>query len=150
MNDKSELYVFLSPELEALLADYQTDIPELLQKEGVSVQRTFAKNPVTDDQSNQKDPALIILASAALVVSLTPILTRALEKLAARPVLVHDKVLVPIEDSQGNVLHNAIGEPLLRIEDRSRYVEPTSSKDRVKSNIAGYGISVTFDSSPKA
>jgi hypothetical protein len=149
VDEQSSIYLFLAPELEALLADYNTDIPELLQHEGIVVARGFAANPVTDERSRQKDPALIILASAALIVSLTPILTRALEKLAARPVLVREQILVPVEDSKGNVLYNSQGEPMLRLEDRARYVEANSPRDKVKANIQGLGLSVNFDSSPK-
>jgi hypothetical protein len=121
----------------------------LLRSEGISTTLAFAQNPVIDEGSNQKDPAIVILASAALVISLTPILSRVLASLSRKPVLIKDKALVPVEDSSGNILTNAKGEPILRLEDRSRYVEATSEKDLGKLEIKGFGISISFDSSPK-
>jgi hypothetical protein len=151
MEGQQEIFVFLSPEVQELLADNQVDLVDLLRQEGVTVQRGFAQDPTTSADAGHKEPVTIILASAALVVALTPLLTKLIEELSHEAVLVTEQVLVPVEDSQGNVVHDNAGKPVLHWVERPRIVESERQpREETAVDIKGpLGITIGYKSTPK-
>src|SRR5262249_2004840 len=114
MEERTRLFVFASPDVQELLTGYRIDLVELLAEEGVEVGQAFAENPATSLDPGLKEPATVILASAALVLALTPIISRALDRLTRKSVVVKEMILVPVEDSQGNVVQDSLGKPILQ------------------------------------
>ncbi len=149
--DQEQIYVFLSPEIEALLADNGTNVAELLQSEGLPVQQAFATNPATDTAGGSKEPVTIILATAAVVVALTPVLIRLIERLTSKPIILKEKVLSPVEDSHGQVVHDANGEPVLAWQVKSTIIKAEKTpKEQTRTKIKGpLAIEIEYSSSPK-
>ena len=131
MENPTQIFISVSPEIEELLLDNQVDLVELLQQEGMNVTQEFAKDPTADANSGYKDPTSVILASAALVLSITPFLSKIISALSHKRVLVKEKVFVPVEDSSGNVVRDSSGEAILHWVERSRFLE---SSDGMSSN----------------
>jgi hypothetical protein len=48
----------------------------------------------------EKSAPKVIIASAALALSLTPILSQAIQSIAPKGVVVHEIICVPVEDSR--------------------------------------------------
>lgn len=151
VEDQQQVFVYLSPDVQELFADNQTDLVELLQHEGVDVRRGFASDPTASVESGHKEPATIIIASAALVAALTPLLVRAIEALSHKTVVVTEQLAVPVEDSQGNVVRDTFDQPVLQWVDRTRILESSDKpRDETTVNIKGpLGISIEYKSSPK-
>jgi hypothetical protein len=119
---ETELHLFLSPDVEQLLLENEVDVVSLLAKNGVEVRRA-APMLAASAEEGTKEPVTVILAASALVVSLTPLLSKLISSLSRRPVLVEERVPVAVEDSQGNVVRDAHGVPVVEWVDRTRYVE---------------------------
>ncbi len=150
MKNPTQMFISLSPEIEELLFDNQVDLVELLQQEGMDVRQEFAKDPTADANSGYKDATRVIWASAALVLSITPLLSNSISALSHKTVLVKEKVLVPVEDSSGNVVRDSFGEPMLHWLERSRFLEsseemPSSSKISLKGPLR---LEITYEDSP--
>lgn len=145
-----EVFLFPSPEVQALLADNGTDLVELLKREGVEVRRGFATDPAASAASGHKDPATVIIASAALVAALTPILSQALAALTHKTLVVREEVIVPVEDSKGNVVRDANGQPLVHWVARDVIRESSMQPDGYDISIKGpLGIAIEMKSSRK-
>ncbi|MBP1468914.1 hypothetical protein EYB53_024610 [Candidatus Chloroploca sp. M-50] len=151
MEDQQEALVFLAPEIQELLADNQISLEALLRRQGVDVQLRFGQDPTVGHENKHKDPVTIIVASSVVIAALTPLLVRAFETLAYKPVVVREQVIVPVEDSQGNVVRDAQGNPLLQWVDRTRVIETSSRpQEEASADIKGpLGISIKFKSTPK-
>jgi hypothetical protein len=150
MEGQQEVFVFLSPEIQELLADNQTDLVDLLRQEGVDVRSGFVQDPSSSSDAGHKEPVTVILASAALVLALTPLLTKLIEALSHEAVIVTEQVLVPVEDSQGQIVRDKEGQPVLHWVERNRVVESAARpSEETAVDIKGYGISVGYKSTPK-
>jgi hypothetical protein len=151
MEVQQEVFVFLSPEIQELLADNQVDLVDLLRQEGIDVQRGFAQDPTNSADAGHKEPVTVIIAAAALVVALTPLLTKLIEALSHEAVLVTEQVLVPVEDSQRKVVHDNAGQPVLHWIERSRIVESAEQpREETAVDIKGpLGITIGYKSAPK-
>jgi|688.fasta_scaffold557237_1 hypothetical protein len=148
MENTTEIFVFASPEIEHLLADYQTDLVELLQRQDVDVRYGVSSDPAATSFQEKSAPKVII-ASAALALSLTPILSQAIQSIAPKGVVVHEIICVPVEDSQGNIVRHASGEPILQwvrrdtLQEFSQQIDTTSQVA-----LKGFGLEVTYSNSP--
>jgi hypothetical protein len=151
VEDQQEAFVFLSPEMQELLADNQISLQELLRSQGVDAQLKLGQDPAASPVAGHKEPATIIIASAAVIAALTPLLVKAFETLAYKPVVVKEQIVVAVEDSQGNVVRDANGNPVLHWVDRTRVIETdTRPRDETSVDIKGpLGISVGYKSTPK-
>lgn len=139
-------YVLDSPDVLALLQDNQTSISELLRQELIEVEESRGSNPIHAGGFADKEPVSIILASAGLVMALTPAISRVLSKLANRPVIVTEKILSPVEDSSGRVVLDGAGQPLTYWADHHSLLQPTESGPTT-SNVelkGPLGLSLTF------
>ncbi len=115
----------------------------------MDVRQEFAKDPTADANSGCKDATSVILASAALVLSITPFLSKIISALSHKRVLVKEKVLVPVEDSSGNVVRDSFGEPILHWLERSRLLESSEEMpSKTKMVLKGpYRLEVTYEDS---
>jgi hypothetical protein len=143
-NESSAIYLLLAPEVQAELADNEIGLEDLLSGEGISVSTALADDP-TSRTDGKKEPVTVIIATAALIVALTPILSKVLGALTHKQVLVTEKVLTAVEDSQGNVLKDKGGEPILQWVDRTRFVETSKAPTNRKLEIKAVGIDVRYD-----
>jgi len=123
MEGQTQIFFFISHDIEELLIDNGIDLVEFLQQEGIEVNQDFATDPTTDSKSSYRDPTTIILASAALVLAITPIISKLIAALSHKKVLIKELVLVPVEDSSGNVVKDSYGEPILQWIERVRLLE---------------------------
>jgi hypothetical protein len=151
VEDQRELYVFASPEMEELLADNRTDLVELLQQEGVAVRRGSAPDPAADPTAGSKEPTTVILASAAVVAAITPLIIKVVERLTRKTALVVEKVPVALLDGNGQVVHDSSGKPIYRWVDRARVLtEQEQSPEERSVTIQGpLGIAIGIKQSPK-
>lgn len=145
---REEVFVFATPEIQALLADNGVDITELLQQDGQDVTKSFSRNPAEGDESGYKEPTTVILASAALVVALTPIVKNLISALTHKKIIVRDVVLVPVEDSKGNIVYDRNGDPVLNWV-RKAEIKEFRGKVPGKSGflIRGFGIEIKYNDS---
>jgi hypothetical protein len=129
MSDGSKTRVFLQPsdEISQLVADLGVDWAELLRQEQIEIQQTLTTDPVQVAGSSEKEPVTVILASAGLIMAIGPALARIITSLSHRPVKVTEIVLVPIEDSKGNVVRDEAGAPVLHWVERSKLLESQNS-----------------------
>jgi len=151
MEDRTQIFVFTSPEIEELLLDNQIDLVALLQREGINVSKGFAKNPASNAKSGCKDPTTVILASAALILSITPIISKIIASLSHKKVVTYEWQCLPVEDSNGNVVRDDYGKPILQWVERARFLE--SSTER-QSDYQIYlkgpvGLEIGYTDSPK-
>jgi hypothetical protein len=142
---RAEIRVFLDPEIERLLVENETDVVDLLRRNGADVARGTSSTPTGG--SGEKEPVTIILAAAGLAVALTPLLTRALALLSHKQVLVTEKVPVAVADAHGEVVRDAAGEPVVEWVDRARFVETRAQRDPAQSlELDGLGLRVSYQS----
>jgi hypothetical protein len=124
MNDElTSVYVLMSDEIQEVLAAAGVGVDGLLRHEGVDVETRHAADPTGVAGDRTKEPVTLILASAGLVAALTPVLTRVIQALSHRSVIVREKVLVPVEDARGDVVRASDGRPILYWTDRARHVD---------------------------
>ncbi|HKP53389.1 MAG TPA: hypothetical protein VJ183_12170 [Chloroflexia bacterium] len=138
--NSSELDVFISsnPELDALLADNQTNLVELLEREGIRVRRKFAQDPAANAETGTKEPVSIIIASAALIAVLTPTIQKLISALTRKSVVVEEQVLIPVEDSRGNVIMDKDGQPILHWVTRTELIESKNKpQEETSTSISG-------------
>jgi hypothetical protein len=68
MESKEELFVFTSPDIEAILTENETNLADLLKREGCDVEQGFGKDLAKASSGDStREIATTILASAALV-----------------------------------------------------------------------------------
>lgn len=153
MQDQAQIFIFTSPEIQELLADNQLDLVELLKQEGFDVSRGFAKDPTDSVGSTQKDPTGVILASAALILAITPLVSKILTALSRRSVVTRELICIPVEDSNGNILRDRFGEPILQWVERSRVLTAESEglQSGTQISLKGpVGLEVSYSDSPMA
>lgn len=148
METLQQIFVFASPEIQKLLANNETDLVELLNQEGIAVSRDYAQDPTQSGDSAYKEPVTIILASAALAVLLTPTIKAVIEAMTHKVVEVKEKVLVPVEDSHGNVVRNAAGDPILHWVERIQLKE--TAKDTPEKTEMSLKVPLAFELTYKA
>lgn len=151
MEEKTQVFVFISPEVQETLADNAVDLIDLINQEGVQVKRGFAQNPSKDRDSAYKEPTSVILASAALVLALAPIIKKVISALSHKEVLVNEMVLVPVEDSSGNVVRDNSGNPILHWIRKTKIIESSKEPQDISDiSVKGpFGFELTFSDLPK-
>jgi hypothetical protein len=149
LEDQRELVVYASPEVEELLADNEIDLVELLRSEGLEVSRGSVTEGIPVAEAGLKEPVTILLASAAVIASLTPIISRVISALSHKRVVTKERQLVPVEDSKGNVVRDSSGNPLLHWVDRTRLLE-SAAKPRDHTSLkvdSPIGLTINFEAS---
>jgi hypothetical protein len=152
METPHQIFIFASPEIQELLADNETNLVELLNQEGIAVSRGYAQDPTQNRNVGNKEPVSILLATAALILALTPTISKVITALSHKTVEVEEMVLLPVEDSQGNVVHDAAGNPILQWIKRKQLKEiakvlPEETSISLKAPTVGFEL--TYKASPK-
>lgn len=127
MKEETSLFLQVPDEINALLAELGVTWADLLQQEGLEVRQEYQTDPAARPGSREKEPVTILLASAGLVMALAPAIARVITSLSRRPVKVTETILVPVEDSKGNVIKDSTGAPVLNWVERTRLLEPGSA-----------------------
>ncbi|NEP80071.1 MAG: hypothetical protein F6K17_15540 [Okeania sp. SIO3C4] len=150
MEDLIPIFILTSPDVKELLADNQIDLVEVLQKEGINVSQEFAQDPTVDPKSGHKDVATVIMASAVLILAITPVLSKVIAALSHKKVVVKELVCLPVEDSSGNVVRNSSGEPILQWVERTHFLESSTEIESGKkiSLKTPVGIAVSYEEAP--
>jgi hypothetical protein len=92
-----------------------------------------------------REVVTVILASAAAVAVLTPLITRVIRLYTHRPVLVEDTELVPVLDGNGKPLLQANGEPVLVWQRKKRLVEPQQPPEpAAKAAVVAPGFEISL------
>jgi hypothetical protein len=141
MSSQDETYLFVTPEFTRFLADNDIGLSDLLRQAGLDAEVRLGKDPATDD-AGHKEPATIILASAALIAAATPLLREVIRNLTGRESVVRERRLIPAEDSKGNIVYNAKGVPIVHWVDVVKGQAPDNGIQTVK--ITGFGIEISL------
>lgn len=116
-----DTYVFFSPALAKLLDENNVDLGEIVRATGVTVPIDFKEDPARATcNARDRDLVSVLIASSAVILAATPVITRAIEAVTRRPVIAKELVLVPVEDSQRTLVTNSGGTPILHWVERSR------------------------------
>jgi hypothetical protein len=146
MEEQTEVYLFISPEVQQLLADNQTDIGKLLREQGVQVETRFAQDPTQTSDTGSRELVTVLIASTAIIAVLTPTITNIINALTYKPIIVNTYELVPLEDSHGNVIRDANNQPILVKRSVPQLLQPTPlapQSTSLTAKIPGIEISVT-------
>ncbi len=123
--ETARIYCELTPELQQLLSENGLSIGEILHQENIESDVTYGVVPDMEDLgSRSKDPALIILASATLVLAIGAAISRVLSTLQRRPQLVEYFEFHELRDANGDVLRNESGMPRLKRVKKYEFIEP--------------------------
>jgi hypothetical protein len=141
MSELDRLHVFLSREVQELMLDQETSVGEILRAKGVSVEVAIGDNPA-EDARGKKEPATILLASAAVLAVVTPLLREVIRSLARRDTLASELRLVPVQDSSGGIVRDKSGEPILHWARVSAATPLPNETTRIK----GFGVEISFES----
>lgn len=147
--EKELFYISLSPEIESLLADNEIDIVTELSKTGFDVEKTYGGMPNQDDDSKTKDVTLIILVSAAAFSAVSMSIAHILSTLNSKPVIIKNKKQIPIKDSDGKVLLDKKGKPMLREEIIEQLITPNTPNESTLKTKLGNLFSFEFSTGKK-
>lgn len=141
------LYIDLSVDVQKVLADNHVDLAKLLHERGLEVQFHRMSDPATDTGTASKEPALVLVATAAVIVAATPIIREIIQTLSRRSVVVRGRKLVPVESSDGAVVRNAQNEPILQWINTAEIIEApaTASPSQKLSVKIPAGISISYE-----
>lgn len=140
MTQTEQIYVFLSPEVQQVLLDHETDIEELLRRADSVATVATGSDPAADS-TGKKEPAIILLASAAVIAAATPLLREVIQALAGRHTVLTERRLVAVLDGDGKVVRGSNGDPVLHWEEIERdRKEPVVQTTQIK----GFGVQVSF------
>src|SRR4051812_35479008 len=107
MEEQERYFFFPAREVQELLANYHTDIIDVLQREGLNVSPGYVPDPAAPVDAPEREPvSVIILASAALAGVLAPTINRVISELARKKVLVTEMMCVPVRDSNGDIVRD--------------------------------------------
>lgn len=141
MDSQDQVFLFLSPDVDRFLAENSVTTRELFAKANIEAEIQFGNNPASTGVG-AKEPATILLASAALIAAATPILRELIRNLSGRDAVVRERHLLPVEDSEGNVIYNAAGAPILQWVDIAKGGAPDQAPQAI--HIKGFGIEISF------
>jgi hypothetical protein len=150
MEPKEPVFVFASSEVREILADNEIDLVDVLRSQGFDVSTGFASDPASAKNSGYKDPATVILASAALVAALTPVISKIISALAHKAVVVQEMVLTPVMDEQGNLVKDSLNEPVMYWAPRTRIVESSEAQRDTTVLIKGHGVEISINPTPES
>jgi hypothetical protein len=66
MEEQGRFFFFPSRDIQELFASYQTDIIELLQREGLDVTQGYAPDPATPAEAPEREPVSVIILASGL------------------------------------------------------------------------------------
>jgi hypothetical protein len=112
---QTTIYLTLSGELQAALADNGLNIENILQQDQIDATVTHGVFPVqTETGARTKDIATVILVSGVLVASVAFSISQVLNTIYNRPHLVEYDELEELRDGDGNLILDEFGKPLFK------------------------------------
>lgn len=147
-DERFEVSFFVDPEIERLLIENGTDVPSLLRREGFDVRQSSGS--LAAESTGEREPVTVLLATAAVIVAMTPILREIIRTLSRRDVMVTERVPVALLDGRGEPIRDGDGRPMVEWVERKRRlrsdVGPLSTSD--ETSIKGpLGIEISYKSS---
>lgn len=134
-----EIFLFSGTEIEQLFMENQIDLVKELREQGLLVERGFTTDPAGEKSEQSRDVALVIIASGITLVALSQAISKIIETLARRPVVVKEITCRPALDANGNVVRQKNGEILMEWKEQHRMLEPTqpgSENQNLKAEIS--------------
>jgi hypothetical protein len=147
MNDATaeNKYIMLSADVQRLLSENNVGLSDILAQAALGPNEVReVSNPATPE-TGAKEAVTLILASAAAVAVLTPLLTKLVRLYTHRPIVVEDTELVPTYDKQGKPLIGPSGDPVLHWQRKKRLLEPQQNNQQSKATIKGFGIEIKVE-----
>lgn len=141
MVSTTAIYLSVDPDLQRVLANHDVSVRDLLQRAGDEYVITFGDDPA-NVENRSKEPATIILASAAAVALLTPLLKEVVRGITRSDPIIRERRLLPVEDSSGNVILNTEGQPILHWVAVAKGELGQASPDKLK--IKGFGLEISL------
>jgi hypothetical protein len=147
---QTQIYLDLSPELQTLLNDNGLSIDEILRQQNIPAIVTYGVFP--DDLevgARRKDPVIIILASAAVVLAVGSAISQVFRTLQRQPQLVEYYELVQLKDAKGNIILDKKGKPQLKRVKKYELLEPCKEDSKQNLEItlnAANGLMIKFGS----
>ena len=120
-----EIFLFPETEIEQLLMENQIDLVKELREQGLAVEKSFTTDPAREESSQSRDVALGIIATGITLVALSQAISKIIETLARRPVVVKEITCRPALDAKGNVIRQKNGEILMEWKEQHKMLEPT-------------------------
>lgn len=146
-DERLEVSFFVDPEIERLLIENGTDVPSLLRREGFDVQQSSGS--LAAESTGEREPVTVLLATAAVIVAMTPILRELIRTLSRRDVIVTERVPVALLDDRGDPIRDADGRPMVKWVERKRRLRsdagPLTTSD--ETSINALGIEICYKSS---
>lgn len=136
----NEIFLFSAPEIEQLLMENQIDLVKELKEQGLAVERGFTSDPAREESSQSRDIALVIIASGITLIALSQAISKIIETLARRPVVVKEITCRPALDAEGNVIRQKNGEILIEWKEQHKMLEPTQPGSENQSLKAGISL----------
>jgi hypothetical protein len=150
---QTQIYLELPAEIQQLLNDNGLSVDEILRQQNVSAEVTYGVLPDEPEVGvRSKDPAMIILASAAAALAVGLAISRVLHTLQRQPQLVEYYELVELKDAKGNVLLDKKGKPQLKRVKKYEILEPRKEDSNQYLEViwnAVKGLVIKFGSAEK-
>ena len=143
VNESVRFYVKLDPELAQLLSAHDVELGELLVRQTDIERYEIGTDPA---HAGSKSAEMILIASAAVILSATPIILAAIQALSHRPIIAKNLVLVDEVDGEGRVLVNKDGSARKRWVEQTQIIESRSRTETTKFEGSASGMLVKFDS----
>lgn len=147
-----QLYISFDPEIEALIADNFIDLGAALRQAGHDVKIEHTSLPGGRGASTTKEPATVLIATAAVILAATPVIHQIIQSVSRRPIVLKQRRLIPVEDSKGNVILGTDGQPVLQwVEVTDVKASSTTPADQQTVAVEGpLGIRISYESKPQA
>jgi hypothetical protein len=150
---QTQIYLELPPELQQLLSDNGLSVDEILRQQNIPAEVTYGVLPdELEAGTRSKDPAMIILASAAAALAVGLAISQVLHTLQRQPQLVEYYELVELKDAKGNILLDKKGKPQLKRVKKYELLEPRKEDSNQSLEIGlnpANGLVIKFGSTEK-
>jgi len=134
-----EIFLFPQTEILQLLEENQVDLAKELRKQGLVVEKGFKQDPAREESNQSRDVALVIIATGITLVALSQAISKVIEAIARRPVVVKEIAYLPSLDGQGNVIRKKNGEILMQWQEQYKILEPaqpTKENQSLKARVS--------------
>lgn len=149
---ETKIYVEFSEEIEYLLSENKINLPVLLQEENIDAIIAYEYKPYDNNIGERsKDMVLTLVGSSVLILAIGEAFSRIIKTLHDKPTIVKVSNIEPICDINGNLIHDAFGQPLLTTSSSYQLLTPKIQdvKKVFSIEVNQYGIRMKYDSLEK-
>ena len=134
--ETAKIYLDLSEDILAWMADNGLSIEDVLEKEGIDAEVVEGVMPVDGESgSRTKEVVSIILANAAAVTAILFAVSRCMRTWLNRPIYESWEELEEIRDEDGKVMLDKDGNPMMKMVRKHVLVEPGQGETREKIDL---------------